>query len=447
MREPAGGVDRRRPYALHFYDLCCDFGRLIRMRISGEPVALKSRGGFRAVAEDAASPVAHEELARRLISVAEFGAGVPPSVTVRGDADESRKSLREFVRDDSGPVPALRDAGAYSRLSALALALGLPTESSSLADRALILDPANAPARLSKAASLIASGNHKKAIGVLDEAIKRDPRLGAAHLMKARSLLAREMPERALDSYKDAFAAEPSPEALVEAAGCWLALADAEKAERLFAEARARFASDPERVVKGARLLAAEARAHRLQPVLKGLLRSFPDDPQVWWEMARLYRELKEPDRAVRCFEKALALGAEDAVKGELVAATAEMRDRLRCPACDGSGSCAGCKDGTCGRCLGKKQCGECEGKGACPACEGSEECPACAGKGKVGLMTRCVECGGNGDCGECEDGKCPSCGERGDCPGCAGGGKCVECGGAAKCRICKGSGMARAAA
>ncbi|HLF07111.1 MAG TPA: tetratricopeptide repeat protein [Thermoplasmata archaeon] len=399
------------------------------------------------MAEESSSPIAHEELARRLISLAEFGSGLPPSVTIRGDADESRKSLREFVRDDSGPVPALRDASAYSRLAALALALGLAAESSALADRALALDPSSAPARLSKAASLIAAGNHKKAIGVLDEAIKRDSRLGAAHLMKARSLLAREMPERALDSYKAAFAAEPTPESLVEAGGCWLALGDPEKAERLFAEARARFASDPAQVVKSSRGLASEARAHRLQPVLKGLLRSFPDDSQMWLEMARLYRDLKEPDRAVRCFEKALALGAEGAVKGELDAATAEMRDRLRCPACDGSGRCAGCKDGSCGRCLGKKKCEECDGKGACPGCDGSEKCPACAGKGKVGLMTKCVGCDGNGDCAECDDGKCPSCGTSGDCPGCAGGGNCVECGGAAKCRICKGSGMARAAA
>jgi tetratricopeptide (TPR) repeat protein len=371
--------------------------------------------------------------------------------TALSSLDASRRAevgtlLAEIAREDTGPFPLLPGPDRYCRLSATAEAVTDHERAAYFADRAIALDPSSVPARLLKARALIASGSHKKAIGLLDEVLKRDPRSAAAHLMKARSLLAREMPERALESYKEAFAASPSPEALVEAGGCWLALGEQERADKLFAEARSRFASDPSRLASTARALALSARTNLLQPVLKGLLRSFPEEPAIWTEMARLYRDLKEPDRAARCFEKALALGAGAEVRAELEAAGKDMKERLRCPACDGAGACRGCRDGKCVKCRGSKKCGECEGKGSCAACGGSEDCAACGGKGKTGLMKRCEECEGVGACQECEDGLCPACGESGECPGCAGGGKCVECGGSAKCRICKGSGIARPA-
>jgi tetratricopeptide (TPR) repeat protein len=370
----------------------------------------------------------------------------PLEVRLAGSADRLREAVKKFSRNESGPVPSLGRPKAYISLAAIAVGLDLNEEAVLLADRAVALDQSGVSGRLLKAKALIATGNHKKAIGVLDEALKREPRLAAAHLMKARSLLSRGMYERAVESYREAFAAEASPEALVEAGGCWLALGDPEKAERLFGEARERFPGASERVRAGVGRVAAEARKQRAQLVLKGLLRTFGDDAGIWAETGRCYVEMKEPERAVRCFEKAKALGATSAIETELAAAMAGARQRLRCPACEGSGACRGCKSGKCDRCQGSGECPACDGGGACPTCKATEDCPRCGGRGRSGLVKRCDACEGSGGCPECEEGECSSCGRSGECPGCGGKGVCVECGGSASCRICKGSGVPKTA-
>jgi len=384
-----------------------------------------------------------EELASYFVDLlksVKFSEDIPPKVTITCDEKEIVRGLKHLMEVEGENFSLYTDSATYNSLSSLAYHLGLYREALHFADKSIARDNTSILARLLKAHASLALNNPKKAIGILDEVLKRDPNNIVAHTLMARALMKREQYARALESLKRAYALMPSLDLLMESIVCLIHLKDEEHARRIIHEARRRFSAENELMTFSTNLSRAAYGLRKID-LLKLLVRIFPENRDVWVNMARMYRENGEHERAWRCYLRSLRGDNQGEAMKEVIQYRDHLRERFRCQVCKGTGKCKLCRgNGKCPECR-NGLCSECKGTGLCKLCKGSGKCPECRGRGTKGVLKRCDACSGKGLC-ECYDGRCRICSGTGKCPSCKGTQKCHTCDGKGVCHACEGRGI-----
>lgn len=182
-----------------------------------------------------------------------------------------------------------------------------------LFDEALRIDPANLPARLSRADTNIAVGKFKEADADLDPILKDTPNNFMANYLRGMELAKQQQfvaADRICDRISSAFETFPAGYYLQGATK--LGLGQFEQAEVILAKYLGRVPNDPRAVRLIASAAVQQHGAPRAIDYLKPLVDNLPADAATLTALADAYMADGKPELALRQYEKAAALDPEN---------------------------------------------------------------------------------------------------------------------------------------